>query len=482
MTTRAHHTSRAHGVHRSHRGQDVTGTDLFCGAGGSSIGLEAAGGRLQMAANHWQRAIDTHQANFPEAHHDIADISQVDPRRYPRTTVLMASPECTHHSQARTKRHQADLFDPNGDPAAERSRATMWDVCRFAEHHRYELVIVENVVEATKWAPFTSWLAAMASLGYEHKVLSLNSMVAHPTPQSRDRIYVVFWRRGNKAPDLDIRPVGFCQKHGEVKGIQRFKRPGQIAGKYRAQYLYHCPRCNDPISLAVYPAASALDFSIPCPRIGDRQRPLVANTMARLRLGLAKFGPGVDQLVPLHHGAGDGRGPSPRSVWDQTWPTQTGRQDQALFTPMIEEARGGGSYARPVTHPISTISAEGNHHFLLTPPGFAPEPAVQGGLPFITSYYGNGTSTTVDQPWPTIRTHDSAGVVVPPDYYTSDDFIMECGYRMAQPAEVGRGMAFPTTYRVSGNAREQVRQYGNGVTPPVMSEVSGRCIASLAAA
>jgi DNA (cytosine-5)-methyltransferase 1 len=32
------------------------------------------------------------------------------------------------------------------DAAAERSRATMWDVPRFAETHRYQAVVVENVV------------------------------------------------------------------------------------------------------------------------------------------------------------------------------------------------------------------------------------------------------------------------------------------------------------------------------------------------
>jgi site-specific DNA-cytosine methylase len=33
----------------------VTATDLFCGAGGSSIGFELAGGELRLGLNHWQR-------------------------------------------------------------------------------------------------------------------------------------------------------------------------------------------------------------------------------------------------------------------------------------------------------------------------------------------------------------------------------------------------------------------------------------------
>ena len=115
----------------------ITATDLFCGAGGSSLGAEAAGVTLRLAANHWHRAIEVHQQNFPDAAHDIADISQVDPRRYPATDILLASPSCTNHSLAKgvsRKAQSASLWDAP-DPAADRSRATMWDVPRFAEQY-----------------------------------------------------------------------------------------------------------------------------------------------------------------------------------------------------------------------------------------------------------------------------------------------------------------------------------------------------------
>lgn len=44
----------------------ITFTDIFCGAGGSSIGLTEAGLELRLAANHWDRAIATHSMN-PQA-------------------------------------------------------------------------------------------------------------------------------------------------------------------------------------------------------------------------------------------------------------------------------------------------------------------------------------------------------------------------------------------------------------------------------
>ena len=191
----------------------ATVTDLFCGAGGSSTGAVQAGMTIEIAANHWQAAVDVHQINHPTAKHDCADISQVDPRRYPRTDVLLASPECTNHSQAKgaRRRKQAEvLFDPDYDPAAERSRATMWCVGQFAEQQQYSAMIVENVVEAAKWTGWHHWLGWMTDLGYDHQILSHNSMF-HGVPQSRDRLYIVFTRKGIKV-DLEHETDGWCPK------------------------------------------------------------------------------------------------------------------------------------------------------------------------------------------------------------------------------------------------------------------------------
>jgi site-specific DNA-cytosine methylase len=100
----------------------------------------------------------------------------------------------------------------------------MFDVVRFTEYHRYRVVIIENVVEATRWELFPDWLRMMDNLGYSHRILSLNSMFFHPTPQSRDRIYVVFWRKGNRAPNLEYRPPAPCAKCGVVEAACRCGR------------------------------------------------------------------------------------------------------------------------------------------------------------------------------------------------------------------------------------------------------------------
>src|SRR5690606_21251318 len=92
----------------------LTLTDLFAGAGGASTGAtHVPGVEVYVAANHWQRAVDVHNANHPDALHVCADVSQINPRRFPRTDILWASPECTNHSIAKGRRldgAQPDLF------------------------------------------------------------------------------------------------------------------------------------------------------------------------------------------------------------------------------------------------------------------------------------------------------------------------------------------------------------------------------------
>src|SRR5207237_3215769 len=94
---------------------------------------------------------------------------------------------------------QPDLFDQTlPDEAAERSRATMWDVCRFVEAMKlrgrpYKAFIVENVVDVRDWMYFDAWTMALRGADYCLHYVYLNSMFAQgmgdPAPQSRNRWY-----------------------------------------------------------------------------------------------------------------------------------------------------------------------------------------------------------------------------------------------------------------------------------------------------
>lgn len=475
----------------------ITVTDQFCGAGGSSIGAKKAGAEIFLALNHWTLAVESHNTNFPDTHHDCVDVSAVNPRRYPSTTFLITSPECTSHtySDGRHKPMQPDLFGENGPkPEDERSRATMWDVPRFAEFHRYECIIVENVVEARKWQLFDTWLQAMRVLGYAYKIVYFNSMFAWPTPQSRDRMYVVFWRHGNKAPDLDIRPPAFCTVcERDVAAVQSWKKTSFPWGRYgeRRQYVYLCPTCANQVEPYYYCAFNVVDWSIASERIGDRKRPLKPKTLKRIRLGLEKYGRQL-LLVQLAYSHDNHNRSTPMF---EPFPTQTGRQTVAFVVsmrsgepkyvngysltqplpttttigaPYLVELHGS-STAHAMTNPLPCVLAGGGHTGIVYP------------QPFLIGYYGTGDNAhSLAEPLPTQTTHHRHAVLSLGEPFNGDlPAIDDLYFRMLRSHEIGLGMAFPSDYQVLGTERERVRQYGQAVTPPVMKMLFDRCVATL---
>jgi DNA (cytosine-5)-methyltransferase 1 len=590
--------------------QDVTWDDHFCGGGGATNGIKAAGGRILDAFNHWKPAVTAYNRNNPETRVHLGDLSSLDPSRFVSTTCAWFSPECTTHSIAgkgKTGGRHRSLLDGTPDGKVERSRVTMEDVIRFTAHHLYEIVIVENVVEIARWddtpeggMSYFTWLQEMVKLGYDFEVVSLNSMVCWPTPQSRDRWYCVFWRQGNPKPDLDIRPSCWCHTcEATVDGYQWWKRPSDDpsrCGKYgpRQQYLYRCSRCDEIVLPWVWPALSALDLSLPTIRIGDRvglgMNPLAPATMRRIEVGLQTFGPaamvqaagncferpgyyrtwpawqplktltGTSQFglaVKITRTGGNPRhdgnrvAPLERPFGSQTGqlevgvvlPLRSGNQARSAAEPMgavaghgshglvelpwLIDSGGGdgppapvhgpgrattanGSHflvtlrnhgeARPVDEPMGTLTGGGdrggmNHAVMVRmnggmddapamgrpsaePMGTLTGKETQAVVPFLTHYYGTstrGSSTT--EPMPTLTSIDRLNLVEP------DVDPMDCGFRMVAPTESKRGMGFDDDYDLSGfSNRIQVALAGHAVTPPAATELSGRCMASLAPA
>lgn len=508
---------------------NLTMHDLFCGAGGSSTGAVAVPGvSVRLAANHWNIAIETHNANHPDTDHLQADISQTDPRYLPAADMLWASPECTNHSRAKGRKvhRQPDLFgDVLPDEAAERSRATMWDVVRFTEAHEYRAILVENVVEVVDWSSprgvrgglFDSWIAAMHAMGYRHRIISLNSMHAQamglPAPQSRDRVYIAFWRDGERPPDFERmqRPRAYCPSCDEVvESVQSWKRPGTRTGRYRSQYVYRCPKhsCRgQQVEPGWLPAASIIDWSLPGERIGDRAKPLAEKTMRRIQMGIDRYwSPLLVENGGNPYDAADPKHPrfmDPDSYY-RAWPideptqtmhtreskglayapvmvptegrdgkqpdtmhrplrTQTTRNESGVaFPPFITELRGGGSWARPAADPLSTVSAGGNHHGLVMRMNNNP-----GGDQ-------SSMSTPTTEPVRTVTTKGQQALLTG---RTID--IEDVRFRMLEPSEIKQAMAFPADYVMLGNRREQVKLSGNAVTPPAARDLIATVVAAI---
>lgn len=522
----------------------ISVTDMFCGAGGSTTGITQAGAEVVLAMNHWEVAINTHNSNYPNTTHIQADIMNYNPRRVPGTRFLVASPSCTNHSIAKgeERKNQAQLGlweQRSPDPAEERSRCTMWDPLRFAEVHHYDFVIIENVVDVRHWLMFDAWVQAWKSLDYELEMIYFNSMFAHPTPQSRDRIYIVCRKKGIKKPDLSFRPLAYCQKcRRDQASVQSWKNPASPWGKYgkHGQYLYRCPLCNTAVAPYYYAAANAIDWSLPITRIGERSKPLKEKTMNRIRVGLQKQLKEA-YLISLSHSSNERGYIFPTS---STLPTQTTRQDMALVLPSIVEMHGeyrvrpvdqalstvcaattnhyllspyvvemhGTSTARSISEPLATVCAGATHHHLVMPPPSpflirsasdpddvrivpvdqAPMPTqCAGGIQhelvvpspvasYLMSYYHNGTLSSVSEPTSTVTTKDRHALLTAEGGRLS---IEECGFRMLRPHEIKRAMAFPDDYIITGGQKEQVRQLGNACTPPVVRMIAERCMAVL---
>lgn len=478
----------------SKKDSGITATDQFAGCGGSTSGAKEAGVKVKLALNHWGLAIETHNTNHPETDHDCTDISACDPRRYHSTTILITSPECTNHSLAKGKKvvkKQLDMYATGKlDPAAERSRATMWDVPRFAEVHKYESIITENVVDLRKWVMYDSWIHAMHSLGYSHKAVYINSMHMLPTPQSRDRMYVVFWKKGNKAPDLEFMPEAYCQKcQKNVLAVQSWKKE-QKTWKYKTGYLFCCPSCSKVVEPYYYAAFNCIDWTDPGTRIGDRKKALSPKTLIRAQYGLDKYGDDpliiatrytsgisdrvksaiespigtqptdvshavcVPYIIKLEHNNG------PRSVTEEM-AAQTTTQGMGFIT-----VSQGTSKIKEIIDPLNAVTAGGVKSGIVTDASWNS---------FIAAYQGGSNCTK--------HIYESMGTITAGDRMSLVKYqkpnLDDCYYRMLKPREIQAAMAFNKNYVVLGNSRDKVKQLGNAVTPPVMKWLTGRVVDAL---
>lgn len=454
----------------------LTATDIFCGGGGSSTGMiQVPGVKVVMAANHWDLAVDVHNRNHPTADHAAVDLHLEDPRYFPTTDILWASPECTKWSQASGGRYSSvsteydllDLLNPElveEDPETaivQRSRLLMFDVLRFVEHHRYRAVIVENVVDIATNAKFAEawalWRKGLRNLGYDFRVVSLNSMHAQahgdPAPQSRDRLYIVCWLKGQKAPDIDkvLRPLAWCPVCSSVVESQQAWKNGRTVGKYRQQYVYVHGACGTTVEPGYLPAAAAIDWSLRGTRIGDRTKDLAEKTRRRIAAGIARYwspfhleagGNQYDAADPKHNAFGDpngyyrawstldtlrtlhtqetkalvvpleGRAGDRVKSSDDPLRTQTSRHLDAMVTPapfMLE--RRGEYRTRSLDEPISTLTANDTTKAVIEP------------APFIAELRGGGSDArSVEDPMSTVTASGNHhGLVVPAGGTWNDD-------------------------------------------------------------
>lgn len=480
----------------------ITAIDLFCGAGGTSHGLwracAAAGRELRLTAvNHWPVAVETHTGNHPWATHHCASLEMIKPRDVVpsgEVDLLVASPECTHHSVAR-----------GGRPMNDQARSSAFHVLRWLDSLYVRRVLIENVPEFMSWGPldrrgrplksrrgelFRQFLANLEALGYRYRYEVVNT-ADYGDPTTRRRFFLIAAR--GRVPEWPAPTHAQDPKQGGLFGAPR--------RRWRA-------------------AREIIDWSIKGESIFRRKRPLAPATLKRIEAGLIRFcGPAAEPflqalrpfLIQVNHAGG----PRMQDV-ETPLPTLTTKNGHALIEPFILPHRQFSQMdVDSVERPLRTVTASnGGCHGLVEPflvqyhsgrdserrirsldqpaPTLACEKHLALAQPFMVPFFGERAGQrprthSIEDPAPAITSHGAGGLVEPflLKYYgtgqaqsvrdplaavtTKDRFAVaepvgvDILFRMLQPHELAAAMGFPPDYRFAGTRSDQVRQIGNAV-------------------
>ncbi|WP_332237991.1 DNA cytosine methyltransferase [Sporolactobacillus sp. KGMB 08714] len=481
--------------------------DNFAGGGGASTGIELATGiNVDIAINHDPDAIAMHKANHPDTEHYCESVWNVDPKRACAgrpVGLCWLSPDCKHFSKAK-----------GGKPVNKNIRGLAWIAIKWAISVRPRVIMLENVEEFQTWGPlmldsknqwvpdsskkgqtFKSFLKAFKSLGYQ----------------------------------VDYRELRACD-YGAPTNRKRFFLIARCDGR---SITWPKPTNGDPNSLAVKAgklkpwrtAAEIINWSLSCPSIFERKRPLAENTMKRIARGIKKFV--VDNPEPFIVHIGQQKFEGDRLSYSVNQPLTAivskaehclvapflaqyhsyesdGVRGQALDRPLLTVdtsnryaltvafmqkyfAGGYKGSGASVDKPLPTVTAVDHNaltcayltKFYSTCTGSdmrQPVPTITATgqhigevQAFLIKYYGKGTGQSLEKPLGTVTSHDTFGLV---KVYGQDYQIVDIGMRMLQPRELFDAQGFPHNYIIDHDCTgktypksKQVARCGNAVPP-----------------
>lgn len=312
--------------------------DNFAGGGGASLGIEMALGRgPDLAVNHDEEAVALHAENHPETRHFCESVWRVDPvNACMGRPVGLAwfSPDCTHFSKAK-----------GGKPRSKKIRGLAWVVVRWAKAVRPAVIVLENVEEFATWGPVLP--------------------DGKPCPARRGRTFCA-WRR-------KLERLGYVVQHRELRACDYGaptirKRLFVIARCDEQPIIWPEPTHGPGRPLPYRTAADCIDWSIPCPSIFERSKPLVEKTQARIARGIVRFV--IDNPEPF----------------------------------IVLVSPGGDHRVHSIREPVRTVTGAHRGEFALC-------------APYITPYYGGESGerrgAAVDAPLPTVTTARRHALVAP---------------------------------------------------------------------
>lgn len=354
--------------------------DSFAGGGGASLGISWALGRSpDVAINHDAAAIAMHKANHPETRHFTEDVWKVSPRAVTGgrpVGLLWASPDCKHFSRAK-----------GAKPVEKKIRSLAWVVVKWAAESRPRVILLENVREFQEWGPLVPRLACGSCdwKGTEGQAKLARRRRACPRcdgavlREMRDEN-----RRPVLIPDPDRKGLTFRRFVGRLRAMGykvewRVMDAADYGAPTHRRRLFLAARCDgwpivwpepthgdpkkigkDLFSAALKPwrtAAECIDWSIPCPSIFERKRPLAEATMRRIAMGIKRYV--LENPRPFIVGVGGRMGQSAAAPVDQPNNTVCAKNDRAVVTPFVVRCNHGGKdtwfRSRSIEEPMSTV-------------------------------------------------------------------------------------------------------------------------------
>lgn len=360
--------------------------DLFCGAGGTSTGVENARYEGRQCAkvigcvNHDANAIASHAANHPDAMHFTEDIRTLElspliahiakmRKLYPDAfVVLWASLECTNFSKAK-----------GGQPRDADSRTLAEHLFRYIEAINPDYIQIENVEEFMSWGDldengkpiskdagrlYQQWVANVCGYGYRfvHRILNSADYGAYT---SRRRFFGIF-AKGSL-------PIVFPEPTHSKEGA---------AGLFGRLHRWK-------------PVREVLDFSDEGESIFGRKKPLVDATLERIYAGLIKFVAGGKEAFMVKWNSMSRAGKYHAPGIDEPCPTVATQSRLGVAqVSFLSKYYGGSPEGKSVSveEPAGAITTRDHHSF-------------------ITAYYGNGHNHSIDEPAPTLTTKDRLAFV-----------------------------------------------------------------------
>lgn len=360
--------------------------DLFCGAGGTSTGVNSARiddeecAKVIACVNHDANAIASHAANHPEALHFTEDIRTLDLLplmshvREQRLLnpfaliVLWASLECTNFSKAK-----------GGQPRDADSRTLAEHLFRYIEDINPDYIQIENVEEFMSWGDvdekgkpvsrdkgkcYLRWINKVKRYGYDYEYRILNA-ANYGAYTSRKRFFGIFAKKGL--------PIAFPE-------ATHCKNPDKNLFDQLKKWK---------------PVKDCLDLTNEGVSIFDRKKPLAEKTLERIYAGLIKFVAGGKDAFLLKYNSMSRAGKYIAPGLEEPFPTVACQNRLGIAKVQFMSKQFGGhpeSKNQSIENPAGTITCIDHHAF-------------------ITAFYSNGQNTSVETPSPTLMTKDKFGLV-----------------------------------------------------------------------